>query len=234
LSTLEKQGGDEKILNIPKPIRTAKAQRSFLQQIGKRLKMGFQTKNGYIVAIQYKDLKEVQVPSIELEVKQVTHPNEDELRALANFHFYTHSNEDVLQRLVDGERCYIAKHKGQVVACYWKRTKEFYDFGTRRVFQLAENEEYNQGAFTSPEFRGMGLLEYLFTVSELSAMANNPNLRTYGFIDAHNHSSLKMASKLGFQKVGWIGFIGLFGVRFTYFSGKNVLPKTKNRFQITM
>jgi hypothetical protein len=184
--------------------------------------------------LTYKGLNQVPEPAINVKVKELIDPNDHEIDALAGFRFHTNSREDVLRYLAEGQRCYVAKHQDQVVSSFWTMRNNFFDYRLKRWLQLAGEEEYALGFFTQPEFRGKGIFDYLFVEAQRDRFRNSPNLHMVIFVDVHNRASLKASYKIGFKKAGRIGYIGLFGLRFQYILGRDVLPNTKKRFLINI
>ncbi|MBE7554329.1 MAG: hypothetical protein HS126_25015 [Anaerolineales bacterium] len=136
-----------------------------INRIASRLLRKPQLINLYVLKLDYKDIAKLPPPSIDLEIGEITEMDDSGLEALAAFHFYGHSKGEILQYLAGGQRCYIAKHKDQVISCYWRITGDYYDYSLKRRFYLAETEEYLLGFFTLAEFRGKGIFPYVLEVS---------------------------------------------------------------------
>ncbi len=184
----------------------------------------------YVLESHLKDLVNAPPALVDLEVKQITTLDDDDIESLVKFDFYVHSKAEVLQHLAEEGRCYVAKHKGRVVSCYWTVSKEFYDYYLGRRFELADDEGYNLGAFTLAEFRGKNILPWLVAESWRKQSQNHPDWRVLGFVRVNNKASLRACQKLGFTIVGRVGFIELlFGIRFQYLLGRNALRKTTRR-----
>jgi GNAT superfamily N-acetyltransferase len=200
------------------------------QRIVSRLKHKPHLKDGYVLVVCLKDMVQAPPPTIDLELKELSGAHEDDIQALAKLGIYRQSKADILQYLADGWRCYLAKYKGQVVGYYWTSSGEFYDYALNRRFQLADDEEFQLGAYVLPEFRGQGILPYLIAETAHARAQRHPGLRAVVFIDVNNKSSLRSTHKIGYTIVGRVGFVELFCIRFHYLWARNVLPKTTRRF----
>lgn len=200
-----------------------------LNRIASRLLQKPQIINLYVLKLDYKDIAKVPRRFIDLEIGEVTEMDDSDLEALAAFHFYGHSKGEILQHLAEGQRCYIAKHQGQVISCYWRATRNYYDYYLKRRFYLADNEEYLLGAFTLVEFRNWGVLPHLVETSSRERAQNCPNLRAFSFVRTNNKASLRTSHKLGFNVIGRVGFVEMFGIRYHFLLGHEALPKTTRR-----
>lgn len=208
------------VLNANSLVRLAKRTVNFL-----KLKPGL--KDGYVCALNVNNIAKVPLPPIDLEIKEVTDADDEEIGALAKFDFHGHSPTEILQYLADGQQCYIAKHKGQVVSCYWILGRTFWEY---RHFEMAKNEEYQTGVFTLTEFRGKGIFPYLARETWQMQARTHPDLRVLVIIEVNNKTSLRSHRKLGFTVVGRVGFVELLGLRFHYLLGRDAFPKTTPRF----
>ncbi len=183
----------------------------------------------YVLALNYEDMKSLPPPPIELEIREVTEKDDGEVEALAGFRFYGQSKSEVLQYLEAGQRCWVAKHEDQVICCSWRATGHYRDYYFKRRFDLADNEEYLLGGWTSPAFRGMGIFPHVIAAAWHERSKSHPDWRAITFIRPNNRASLQTAHKMGLSVVGRVGFIEVFGIRFHFLLGRDVLPKTSNR-----
>jgi ribosomal protein S18 acetylase RimI-like enzyme len=202
---------------------------SLIHRIAGRLLRGPQLINLYVLKLDYRDIARLESPPADLEIREVTETDESDTQALAEFHFYGHSKADILQYLAEGQRCYIARHKGQAISCYWRITGDYYDYYLKRRFYFADNEEYLLGFFTLAEFRGKGIFPYLLVASSQERVRNCPDLCAVIFVRVNNQASLRSCRKLGFHIVGRVGFVEIFGMRFHFLSGRAALPRTTRR-----
>ena len=152
---------------------------------------------------------------VELEFKEITAADGDEIDELTAVDEWHTSRSFTLEKLEGGEHIYIAKHKGRIVASQSIVTKDkFEDPFLGREFKLAPDEAYLWRAFCVPAFRGRGIFpaleRYYLTDMALKYGRNN----TLAIILTTNKSSQRMASKSGRVKVARVGFIRIFGIQF--------------------
>jgi hypothetical protein len=187
-------------------------------------------KRGYVLELDLDGAAEAPPPMLDVEVSQITQADDDDMQALADFHFYGQTKEDIARYLADGQRCVVARYRGRLISCMWILTGEFYDFALRRYFELGPEQEYWMGAYTLTEFRGEGIVPYLALRYVAARKQEHPDLHAVLFIDANNRSSLNAAHHIGCIRVGRVGFIELFGLRFHYLLGSHACPKISRRF----
>ena len=190
--------------------------------------------NLYVLELDYETIAKLLPPAIELNLTEVTATGNADTQALAAFHFYGHSQTDIWGYLADGQQCYVAKCKGQVISCYWRKSGFYYDYYLKRRIDLDDNEEYLLGFFTLPEFRGKGIFPYLLEVTSRERVQNCPKLQAIIFIRINNTTSLRSVHKLGFKIVGRIGFVEILGIRFHFLFGRDALPKMTKRFYFSI
>jgi GNAT superfamily N-acetyltransferase len=187
----------------------------------------------YIVALSLDHSIRVPAPSVDVEIDQIKATDDNDLEMLVKFGEYGASKALFLQRFADGQRCYVAKFEGRIVSGNWVYEREWKpdDFGRR--FKLADNEFYYDGAFTLPEYRGKGIISYLKAQSANDIKAHSQNkTRALAFILVSNKANLRSVAKVGFKRVGRVGWIEIFGIRVHYLLGRGVLPETTQRFFI--
>jgi GNAT superfamily N-acetyltransferase len=175
----------------------------------------------------------VPICEVELEFKEITAADNDEIDELTQIDEWHISKSSTLKRFEEGEHTYIAKHKGKIVVSYSVVTKDkFEDTVLRREFKIAPNEAYYWRAFCVPAFRGRGILP-AFGRYSLTDMAIKYG-RSNGLlcIMTSNKSSQRAVSKYGWVRVGRAGFIEIFGIRFHYLWGREAFKKTRQRFLI--
>ena len=190
-------------------------------------------RGGYIVALSLDHLIGVPIPAVDVEIDQVKATDDNDLEMLTTFGEYGGSKTHLLQRLAEGQRCYVAKSEGRIIAVDWVLEGEFGDSFLGRRFKLADDELYYEGGFTVPEFRGKGIMPQMVaqSVSDIKTHCQHKT-RGLAFIEASNKASLRTTTRMGFKRVGRVGFVEIFGVRFHYLLGRNVLPETTQRFSL--
>jgi GNAT superfamily N-acetyltransferase len=213
-------------------ILTAEGIRGLARRIKERLGRKPLCRNGYILGVSLERLDEIPLPCPGLEVKRVKPTDDDELEALATFGEDTASKIHLLQRLTQGQLCYVAQSGQHITASQWVISGEFQDSYLDRTIQLAQDQVYLEGAFTAPEFRGKGIMAYL-VLRSLEDMARESKKQAIAFIAPNNTSSLRCIARLGAKRIGRIGFIEILGIRFHYLFGREALPQTTQRFYVT-
>lgn len=183
----------------------------------------------FVLQLDYMDMATIPPLSLDLEIAELSEKDDADVEAVAAFHFYGHSKDDVLQLLRSGEQCYVARSAGQVASCNWWATGQYYDRYLARHFRLADSEEYLLGGFVRPDFRGHGILNYLVYRAACERREQCGAERGIAFVRVDNVIALKAAKKLGFSVCGRVGFIEVFGLRFHYLLGRDVLPATRKR-----
>ncbi len=206
-----------------------------VKRIVRRLKRKPLRRGGYAVALSLDQPVRVPVPTIDVEVYQIQATGNNDLEMLREMllkcGIHGVRTGDISQRLIEGQRCYVAKSEDRIVSGYWVLEGEFGDDILGRRFKLTDNELYYEGAFTVPEFRGKGIMPQLVTQATNDIKAHSQHkTRAWAFIEASNKASLRSTAKMGFRQVGRVGFVEIVGVRFHYIVGRDVLPGTTQRF----
>lgn len=165
-------------------------------------------------------------PKTEVEIKEVSIEDDEILEELAKIKSINCTKAQLSQFLVEGRRCYVAMHNGQLASCYWVLRKGFM---YHRNFDLADDEEFQLAGYTYPAFRGMGIIPHLVAVTASERYQHNPNMQVISHVGVTNKASLRTLQKLGFTKDGLVGFFEIFGVRFHFILGHKVFPKTRKR-----
>jgi len=203
------------------------------KRIAGRLKRKPRHVRFYILMLRLDRPVRVPPPTVEIEIEEVKITDEDTLAALAQVDEWKTPEAHLRDRLQSGQRCYVARYQGQIVAGRWFLEGEFDSSLLGRWFQMATNEIYGYNTFTIPAFRGKGINPYLTAESVRRMCAHNPHKTLLVvLISVTNRASLRSAAKVGFKRVGLAGFVEVFGVRFHYLLGRGVLPATRKRFYV--
>jgi hypothetical protein len=170
---------------------------------------------------------------IELEFKEITTVDGDEIDQLTAIDEWAISKSVTLKKLEEGEHIYVAKHKGQIVGTVSVITKEkFEDPVLGREFKLARDEAYCWRAFCVPGLRGRGIIQALEKYYRADLALKYGRKNTLVIIRTSNKSSQRLSAKSGRVKVGRAGFVGIFGIQFHYLWGREAFKETKQRFLI--
>jgi len=169
-----------------------------------------------------------------LEIKEITPADHAEIDELTEIDEWKTSKSFTLRKLEEGWHVYVAKQGGRIVASQTVVTQDrFDDPAFRREFKLASNEAYYWRSFCIPAFRGRGIFP-MFGRYFLADVARKYS-RANGLIavSRRNKSMQRACSKYGFRKrIGRVGFIEIFGIRFHYLWGREAFKETRKRFFI--
>lgn len=114
------------------------------------------------------------LPKVEVGIRQPKATDDEDLETLVQIDPWPDSKALLQRRLAEGQRCYVARYRGQIVAGGWCVSGEYYDRELGRQSKLATNEICFHSGFTIPAFRGEGV--YPFSPRNVPAMS--PGTRT--------------------------------------------------------
>jgi GNAT superfamily N-acetyltransferase len=205
----------------------------FMKRIRDRLFLKPLQSHSFVYGNKYCADYPVPICEVELEFREITAVDNDEIDELTQVDEWHTSKSFTLKKLEEGEHIYIAKHKGRIVASHSVVKKDkFEDIVFRREFKMAPNEAYYWRGFCVPAFRGHGILpalgRYLLTDMALKYGRSDG----LAFVMTTNKSSQRAVSKYGWVKVGRAGFIEIFGIRFHYLWGREAFKENRRRFLI--
>jgi RimJ/RimL family protein N-acetyltransferase len=114
----------------------------------------------------------------------------------------------IRRRLLQGHRCFVVWHRGQIVHAAWAATGQApIDYLSRRLV-LGPAEVFVFDAYTAPPFRGRG-------ASPLRALALDRHFRDLGFravltaVHPENRPGFRPVEKVGGARAGVIGCLGI-------------------------
>jgi len=182
-----------------------------------------------------KNCAELPLPicDVEMELREMTAADSDEIEKLTAVDEWHTSKSFTLKRLEEGEHIYNAKHQGRIVASQSIVTKDrFKDPVFKREFKIGPNEAYCWRGFCVPAFRGRGIWPVIlrYYLNDMALKYGRSN--ALGIVLTTNKSSMRGLSKIGWVKVGRVGFFEMFGIRFHYLLGREAFKETKQRFLI--
>jgi RimJ/RimL family protein N-acetyltransferase len=122
---------------------------------------------------------------------------------------------DVRRRFADGHRCFMALHEGRPIHSTWAARGRLPSKYLGRDIPLAATESASFGTFTSPEARGRGV-GALVRAMQANALRDDGCRRFLSLVLPENPAALRMNEKLGYRRIGTIGYLGL-GPRRRYF-----------------
>lgn len=188
--------------------------------------------HNYVVRYEHVSPHPVEPPQIELEVKQITASDNAEIDELTDLDVWKTPKRVTLKNLKEGMLCYIAKHKGRIVATNWVVLSSVEEPFFRRQFKLSHNEAYQWRGMVIPSFRGRGILRFLEGHSCDETALKYGRAITYGYVATSNKPMHRNLAKAGWLRVGRVGFIEVFGIRFHYLWGRRAFEETRRRFFI--
>ena len=167
--------------------------------------------------------------ALEVEIHPLGLQDDEYLAVIDALNENGNTCEDLLKRLSDGQRCFLAVDHGRIASWSWWQNGKFEIGSLGRRFQLAPHEAYYYDGFTPPEYRGKRIHAYL--LAQAASAIGRSDGRTIGlaFIHTANHDSRHSSAAAGATHVGWVGFIEILGIRFHYLRGRHVLPATTRR-----
>jgi len=132
-------------------------------------------------------------PSKEFEHVHISFWGPEEIKAMAKIPGRKFSEEDLLKRLSDGNRCLGLKKDGQLISFTWCNFREM-TFKWHRT-PLGKNEAFMFDAYTLPDYRGKGIAPFLryHCYRELEKLGMT---RLYSYTDYFNTPAVKFKLKL--------------------------------------
>jgi len=129
----------------------------------------------------------------------LTYLGRDAMKLLASIPYRVFTEDQLLLRLEQGEKCYAAVHHNDIAAFTW--------YGTDRChfwphsFPLKSNEAYLFDAFTLNRYRGKSIAPYL-RYQLYKELARQGRTELYSISERFNASSIKFKKKLKARILG--------------------------------
>jgi RimJ/RimL family protein N-acetyltransferase len=115
---------------------------------------------------------------------------------------------EVRRRLDEGQRCFAVWHESEIIHASWAVERRATVDYLSAEFALAPDEVYAYGGFTALAFRGRGA-----SAARILAMAayfrDRGCRRLLSTVLPENGSSFRAWARVGYRRVGLIGFVGL-------------------------
>lgn len=106
------------------------------------------------------------------------------------------TTEDFHQRIADGDRCWVARHLDQLIACAWVSTRHGRYLCDR--FPLRAREAYLYDMFTDPAWRGRGVAGLL--IERMAAQLKSEGFQSLMLaIYPENTAARRAYEKAGFR-----------------------------------
>jgi ribosomal protein S18 acetylase RimI-like enzyme len=132
------------------------------------------------------------------------------------------------QRIVSGDRCWVARCSGEVVYEAWVGYGSTYSYTLDRRLPLEPTDMTVYGAYTVPAMRNRGI--HGAAVSHILAAERTRGMRRiFILMEPDNPAALRMPEKLGFHTVGSTGFLEVFGLRFYFLRDQGVCSRVQPR-----
>jgi GNAT superfamily N-acetyltransferase len=167
----------------------------------------------------------------DIELKEVQITDKDEIEEITEKDEWGLNINLIMKDIEDGHRCFVIKHEGQIVASNFVAvSNEVWDRIWARSFKLGKREAYGWQSWCIPAYRGKGIMPFLIlsTISNISKECDKPE--HIGWTWVSNKKMHRSLLKIGFKKVGRLGFIEFFGIRFSYIWGSDAFQETRNRY----
>jgi hypothetical protein len=132
-----------------------------------------------------------------------------DMKALANLPGRIFTGKELLGRLHEGQKCFAAKRRGEIVAFTWCSFAP-YAFAKQQALPLRSNEAYLFDAHTVEQYRGIGIAPTLRyrCYQELAKMGRT---RCYSITAAFNMPAINFKKKLHAQVLELGLFVELWG-----------------------
>jgi GNAT superfamily N-acetyltransferase len=115
---------------------------------------------------------------------------------------------EIQSRLDVGQRCFVARHAGQIVSARWAAvTRVWIDYLSCEL-ALAPDEGYPYDLFTAPEFRGYAVSP-VTSAAMLRHFQRAGYRRMVGTVLPGNEASFRASAKTGYRPCGRIGYVGI-------------------------
>ncbi len=142
----------------------------------------------------------------------------EEIKQMALIPVRKFSEEFLVQRLKDGQKCIGLKKDNELAAFSWCNLKEI--SVKWNLFPLKKDEAYLFDAYTLLDYRGKGIAPFLsfHLYKELQKLGRT---KLYSYSDYFNTSAVRFKQKLGAKKIKLFLVIDLFGKWYFSFLLKN-------------
>ncbi len=115
---------------------------------------------------------------------------------------------EVRRRLDEGHRCFAVWHEQQIIHAAWTVTRQARIEYLSREIELASDQIYLCNAFTAPAFRGLGASPV--RIQEVVRYFRDRGYRQLlSALRPENRAVFRQWDKLGYRRLGTIGYIGL-------------------------
>jgi ribosomal protein S18 acetylase RimI-like enzyme len=115
---------------------------------------------------------------------------------------------EIRRRLAEGQQCFVAWHERQIIHASWAAPRlARVDYLSAEI-TLAPDEVYVHGVFTAPAFRGLGASPVCI-LEMVRYFRTRGCRRLLAVVSPENRSGFRPWEKLGYRRIGLLGFTGL-------------------------
>ena len=119
------------------------------------------------------------------------------------------------KRFDDGNICFVAEHEKKIISCVWTSFNEVYLPNVEYTLRVEKEVAPLIDGWTSPDFRGMGVYNFVWNNTIRYLREHSEYKKIYGFIQPTNKLSLIVHRRMNLEKVIIIiTLTKVFGIRF--------------------
>ena len=166
----------------------------------------------------------------DIEFKEVKIKDKDEIEEIAEKDVWGQNINMIVKDIEAGHRCFVIRHNGEIVASNFVAvSNEVWDRIWARTFKLGKKEAYGWQSWSIPTYRGKGIMPFLIlsTITQIANECDKPE--HIGWTWVSNKKMHRSLIKIGFKKIGRLGFIEFCGIRFSYIWGHDAFKETRKR-----
>lgn len=205
----------------------------FLTLMRRRLSCKRLQTHWFVIAYEHPSNSQLPANEMGYEVTEMTAKDNDQIDELTEVDEWNIPKSETLETLEKGWRYYIAKHKGRIAASQTiVLNDKFEDPYFKREFKMAPDEAFLWRGFTVKAFRGKGIFSFFMSQYLADIALKYGKTKILTFVHTANKTMLKTALGFGMYRVGRVGFLEVFGLRFHYLWGRRAFKETKKRFFI--
>lgn len=115
--------------------------------------------------------------------------------------------DEFLRRLQAGHRCFVAHRDGELVSSSWIARGSMPSSYLRTDIALSPDEACSYETYTAPVARGLAIGPAL-RAQAARALLDDGCRRLLATISLENPSGIRLVEKLGYRRIGTIGYLG--------------------------
>lgn len=201
-----------------------------IKDVARQIKRKPSVTHLYVFGIQNCNSARVVPPKCQTAIREININDITLIDELTEVDEWKIAKSVTLNSLQNEWRCFVGMVQGRIVGCVWTFLgANFDDLYLKRRFYLNPNEAYFYRCFCTPEFRGNGILPFLWGSTCRDILPGMGKTAALAITRAKNKPMIRGYAKMGWSLVGRIGIIELAGVRLNYLWGKNAFELNKNK-----